>query len=359
MKLSASDDARLARSRASHPPGWQGRPTDGNRSFRGSALPSGGRIGGGVGARGESSTPVAPASPPALQAGFSLLEVILAIGIAVGLMMVVLYFYRQAAELRTQAVAESEKIRETRLVMQKLNDELRRLFQHEKAGSFSGNSNSIQFVTTHLPDRSQWSGSEMGRATRPETDLILVRYVGGPTRSNGFYRSAQALVAIRDPNADPALDEFDDLEEEEMTDEDEEEGDGETDAAEDSESDGGEGEDKEGEDGEEMDAGEDEDGDESGDPADTLAQPRILTENIRFSRFRFWGWEEWQDNWSGRSAPPAIEISLGFEPLPEMTEPDEYPYELFRRVIFLDGDAGGGASSDEGELSEEDEEAAE
>jgi len=346
MKLSASHDARRPRSRASHPHGWQGRPTDGNRSIRGAALPSVG----GCGVVGASR-----------KAGFSLLEVLLAIGIAVGLMMVVLYFYRQAAELRTQAVAESEKIRETRLVMQKLNDELRLVFQHEKAGSFSGNSNSIQFVTTHLPDRSQWSGAEMGRATRPETDLILVRYVGGPTRSNGFYRSAQALVAMRDPNADPALDELDDLEEEEMADEDEGTGDGETDAAEDAESDdsGGEEEQEEGE----MDAGGEEETDGSAGAADTLALPRILTENIRFSRFRFWGGEEWQDSWSGASSPPAIEISLGFEPLPEMMVPDEYPYELFRRVIYLDGNAPPAEASeddefDDAETTGDDEEAA-
>lgn len=278
-------------------------------------------------------------------AGFSLLEVILAIGIAVGLMVVVLYFHQQAAELRAQAVAESGKIREARLVMQKLNDELRLIFQHEKANSFSGNSNSIQFVATHLPERSQWGGAEMGRATRPESDLILVRYVGGPTRSNGFYRSAQALITIRDPNVDPAMDEFEALEDEEMT-EDEDEGEGaETDDGGSEDEDENENEEEEG------------DADESGGAVETLAQPQMLTKNIRFSRFRFWGGEEWLDDWSGKALPPAIEITLGFEPLPEMTEPDDYPHEVFRRVIYLDGGAaptgehGDGDDDDEGNES--------
>ncbi len=286
------------------------------------------------------------------KAGFSLLEVILAISIAVGLMLVVLYFFRQASELRTQAVAESGKLRETRLVMQTLDDELRRLFAHEKASSFRGDSNSIQFATTHLPDRSQWGGPEMGRAPRPETDLILVRYVGGPLRTNGLYRSAQALVSMRDPNVDPALDDFENLADEADMEDLEDEGEGE----------GGDGEkDSETAVGEEEAVGE-ESADESGGAIDTLAQPQMLTENIRYSRFRFWGGGAWQDNWSGESLPPAIEVSLGFEPLPEMTEPDDYPYEIFRRVIYLGGDAplseGSEDEFDDGESEEGEEEAA-
>ncbi len=267
--------------------------------------------------------------------GFSLLEVVLAIGISVGLLLAVMYFYRQAADLRGQAVRESEKLRETRLIMQRCSDELRRIFRHPDLVSFSGDSNSIQFVATFLPDRTQWNGADMGRATRPETDLALIRYVGGPTRSNGFHRSAQALVALRNPDVDSALDEYDDLAEpdEDMT-EDEEVA--ETEEAEDVVDPGA---------AEGMDATAKEEagmadeaegtGGESGATFPTLARPNLLTENIRFSRFRFWGGEEWQDAWSGGAPPQAVEISLGFEPLPEMTEPDQYPHELFRRVIYL------------------------
>jgi len=264
--------------------------------------------------------------------GFSLLEVVLAIGIAVGLMLVVLYFYRQAADLRTQAVAETEKLRETRLVMQKLTEELQRIFRHPTAVSFKGDSNSVQFVTTHLPDRSEWQGAELGRASRPETDLILVRYVGGPTRSNGFFRSAQSLVAIRDPNVDVSVE---DSEDDPMPDDET----GEDESSEDEESaDETEGGDEPDDASEPEGEGEEDDaasGEDSGSSLDTLSQPKLLTQNIRFSRFRFWGGEEWQDVWNGSAPPEAIEITLGFEPLPELFEPDQYPYEIFRRAIYL------------------------
>lgn len=270
----------------------------------------------------------------ALCRGFSLLEVILAIGIAVGLMLVVLHFYRQAAELRTQAVAETGKLRETRLVMQKFTDELQRIFDHPTTVSFKGDSNSVQFVTTHLPDRSEWQGSELGRASRPETDLILVRYVGGPTRSNGFFRSAQSLVTIRDPNVDEAADDFDD---EEMSEEAGEERDAaETENDEESETDSETGEDSGAEaDADDESGGRAEQGEDSKSAFDTLSQPRLLTQNIRFSRFRFWNGEEWQDTWSGQTPPEALEITLGFEPLPELLEPDQYPHEIFRRAIYI------------------------
>ncbi|MFT5494063.1 MAG: type II secretory pathway pseudopilin PulG, partial [Limisphaerales bacterium] len=158
-------------------------------------------------------------------AAFSLLEVLLAILIAVGLMLAVLYFYRQAADLRVQALKASERIRETRLVMQRLTGELRQLFHHKAVIAFQGDSNSVQFVTARLPDRSSWAGEELGRSTRPESGLVIVRYLGGPMSTNGLFRSAQPLVSLRDP-LDVGVESESEVEEEVMSDE-SEEGDGE------------------------------------------------------------------------------------------------------------------------------------
>jgi type II secretory pathway pseudopilin PulG len=246
-------------------------------------------------------------------AAFSLLEVLLAILIAVGLMLAVLYFYRQAADLRVQALKASERIRETRLVMQRLTGELRQLFHHKAVIAFQGDSNSVQFVTARLPDRSSWAGEELGRSTRPESGLVIVRYLGGPMSTNGLFRSAQPLVSLRDP-LDVGVESESEVEEEVMSDE-SEEGDGE-----------------EG-DGEEELAAEDES--EVKAAFGTLSAPALLTRNIRFSRFRFWNGEAWQDNWTSSEPPAAIEISLGLDPMPPEYEPDQYPFELFRRVLSL------------------------
>jgi len=241
-------------------------------------------------------------------AAFSLLEVLLAILIAVGLMLAVLYFYRQAADLRVQALKASERIRETRLVMQRLTGELRQLFHHKAVITFQGDSNSVQFVTARLPDRSSWAGEELGRSTRPASGLVIVRYLGGPMSTNGLFRSAQPLVSLRDP-LDVGVESESEVEEEVMSDE-SEEGDGEEELAAEDES-------------------------EVKAAFGTLSAPALLTRNIRFSRFRFWNGEAWQDNWTSSEPPAAIEISLGLDPMPPEYEPDQYPFELFRRVLSL------------------------
>jgi type II secretory pathway pseudopilin PulG len=241
-------------------------------------------------------------------AAFSLLEVLLAILIAVGLMLAVLYFYRQAADLRVQALKASERIRETRLVMQRLTGEIRQLFHHKAVIAFQGDSNSVQFVTARLPDRSSWAGEELGRSTRPESGLVIVRYLGGPMSTNGLFRSAQPLVSLRDP-LDVGVESESEVEEEVMSDE-SEEGDGEEELAAEDES-------------------------EVKAAFGTLSAPALLTRSIRFSRFRFWNGEAWQDNWTSSEPPAAIEISLGLDPMPPEYEPDQYPFELFRRVLSL------------------------
>ena len=101
---------------------------------------------------------------------FTLVEVILAISIAIGILVVALYFYSQATNLRAQLLEESDRISSIRLVMDRLTSELRHAFAQPQTG-FHGDATSLQFVTTEPPSRA--SATRVGT---PRTDLRLISY---------------------------------------------------------------------------------------------------------------------------------------------------------------------------------------
>ena len=252
--------------------------------------------------------------------GFTLIEVVLATVIAVGMMLVVLVFYQQAAELRAQVLQQAEQLCAVRLLMDKLTGELRTTRSHPAfAGAFVGSADSIQFIKTDVPSRASWKSGAYGRAVSIETDLKLVGYrlssagatstvetaltKATPSSTNagrsdfsgvgatapqslvetniaGVTRSEETLIATRQ-------------------------------AAQTSTSSG--------------------------------SQPKgrnasvLLSDTIRFLRFRYWDGSNWQDTWSAAELPGGIEVSLGVEPLPSGIDPLEYPYEVFRRVVALPG----------------------
>ena len=58
---------------------------------------------------------------------------------------------------------------------------------------------------------------------------------------------------------------------------------------------------------------------------------------IRFLHFRFWDGSAWLDSWADVVPPLAVEVSFGIEPQPDDALPEEYPFEVFRRVVLLPG----------------------
>ena len=91
---------------------------------------------------------------------FTLVEVILAISIAIGILVVALYFYSQATNLRAHLLEESDRISSIRLVMDRLTSELRNAFAQPQTG-FHGDATSLQFVTTEPPPRASVIGSRL------------------------------------------------------------------------------------------------------------------------------------------------------------------------------------------------------
>ena len=62
-----------------------------------------------------------------------------------------------------------------------------------------------------------------------------------------------------------------------------------------------------------------------------------LSHRIKYLRLEYRVGEEWSESWRAGGLPPAVRITLGTRPLPEGTEPDDYPYETIWREVALAG----------------------
>ncbi len=61
----------------------------------------------------------------------------------------------------------------------------------------------------------------------------------------------------------------------------------------------------------------------------------LVTEQVKFLRLQYWDGLAWQDSWQQDGLPLAVRIELGGEPLPEETAPEDYPYETIWRVVAV------------------------
>jgi type II secretory pathway pseudopilin PulG len=212
-----------------------------------------------------------------LTSAFTLLEVILALTIAVGIIVVLLFFYQQASNLRNQVLEETERISAIRLVMDLITSELRTTrFDPAFTQAFAGRSNSIQFIKTDMPSFAAWTGGELGRGPA-DSDLKLVRYYMesfDETNIVGLVRSEEPLVHLHSTAMEDEQESF--LSEE-------------------------------------------------------------LIGEIRFLQFRYWNGVQWVDSWRSASLPTAVEITLAAEPveLQDLAPDQQFPLEAFRRVISL------------------------
>ena len=217
-----------------------------------------------------------------VRSAFTLIEVLLAVGIIAGLLVVVLYFYQQAAELRTELLVDAERSSAARLLMDRLTTELRTARTHTfYEVPLVGDATYLQFITTDLPSQTAWTGERLGRITKPESDLKLVSYGTEvsleDTNVVGLARSEEALVELRTAAASEAT----------------------------------------------LPVG-----------ANTNKTNRILiTDAFKFVRFRYYDGYKWLENWNDTFLPKGVEVTVGSESMP--AEVDEYPYEVFRRVIAL------------------------
>lgn len=97
--------------------------------------------------RRSGSAPCGAVSGLASARAFTLVEIILAIGLATALLLIALTFYQQAAETRLRILRESEKVSTMRLVFDRLAGDLRAAQPKASVGNeFTGDSTSMCFV---------------------------------------------------------------------------------------------------------------------------------------------------------------------------------------------------------------------
>ena len=114
--------------------------------------------------------------------GFTLLEVVLAVTIAIGIMVVALYFYEQSTRLRKDALEEMDRITAVRLVMDRLSSELRCAVPgSDLLAGVKGSASSIEFIRLDPPVRGSLLTNESG-------EMASIRMQ--PTFKKTFYRIA-------------------------------------------------------------------------------------------------------------------------------------------------------------------------
>jgi type II secretory pathway component PulJ len=229
--------------------------------------------------------------------GFTIIEVLLAMSIAIGLLVVAIHFYRQAAEVRAQILVESERISEVRQLMDRITGDLRTAFGQARDG-FLGDSNSMRFVRSEPLSRSAWMAPA---GSSRETGLKVVNYSvsaaseGTNTLVSGVIRTeADLAAAVAAGAAVPDVAGISDVSTNEV--------------------------------------------------ATTNVVKRAveravepITAHIHYVRYRYWEGSGWVEMWNASTLPKGVEVTFGFDPLPEGEPFEDYPFEVFRRVISLPG----------------------
>jgi hypothetical protein len=231
-------------------------------------------------------------------------EIILAIGLATALLLIALTFYQQAAETRGRVLRESERVSTMRLVFDRLAGDLRAAQPKASAGNeFTGDSTSMSFIKETC---ASLSPSASPGAAEP-TDLVRI-LLTTLTTTNGNRVEVSGLDRVEAPANQPAATLISDTNSTLTL---------ATNAPLFSVSNATA---------------------LSLYPADqtnVVAEP--FADIVRFVRFRYWDGTAWQAGWTNATPPPGVEIVLSTERLPDDAEPDAYPPEASRRVVFVPG----------------------
>lgn len=224
--------------------------------------------------------------------GFTLMEVVLALTLSLGLVGGILALYRHATTIRRKVTRTTEMIVAERITMDRITNELRGAMVYPFLNfGMEGTDRRIQFMTAKLPGPAVWAVRKSSEdPIPPETDLEMVGYRlrgyrndAGDCEIHGLMRTSQKILAA--PTA------------------------------------------------------------EVGKEIKTV----LLTPHIKFLDFRYFNAAEnkWFSEWNEGGLPVAVEITMGYEQLPEDMEPEDYSknFEAFRRVVYIPGGQAGASGA--------------
>ena len=212
--------------------------------------------------------------------GFTLLEVTLALTLSIVLVGAMLGLYDHATSIRRSVIEHTERVTSVRIVMDRLTNELRGAMAYPFLNfGMEGGDVELKFITASLPGPAVWA---VRKSTEdpipPETDLEMVGY------RLRTHEDEEGLVVVDGLErtsqkilAAPTAEE-----------------------------------------GSEVDA-------------------VLLAEHIKFLRLGYFDGEQWTNQWNEGGLPLAVEVTIGLEPLPEETVPQDYPFETFRRTVYVPG----------------------
>lgn len=252
-------------------------------------------------------------------AAFTLIEVLLAVGVATALLLAALFFYRQATQLRADILASSTQLAALRLTLDQLAADLRAAVP-VPGRSFIGGPASIEFARfapppdspapagltnlTPNPPRAPLESVVLSTLIQPDGTNLVVQGISRRTQPLGAQPSRTPnpstatnpapLALALDPASPDGAPSSDPLSQ----------------------------------------ALSSAPPDPTNAPAPPPAQGSPVLP-VRFLLLRYWNGADWQDSWFAAAPPQGVEVTLGLEPLPNDMPPEAYPHERFTRVVFL------------------------
>lgn len=243
---------------------------------------------------------------------FTLLEVLLAVVIATGLLSTAMYFYQKSSRFRSDLILETERIASARLILNRMSTELRSTLHHPVRNiGFKGGSNWVEFLKTEIPSEASWAMSTENSSSSayPEAGYRLIRYELAMKNviDTGLDNTANREMIENlnlDNNSDvapggdfPSLKQGDAIDRTErrlLT---------------------------------------------AKASTNSLATVRIepvrITDQLKYMQLRYLNNGNWAENWGGPNPPAGIEISLGIDPLSVTNLLEEYTNHVYRRIVRI------------------------
>jgi prepilin-type N-terminal cleavage/methylation domain-containing protein len=234
---------------------------------------------------------------------FTLVEVLLAVSLVAVLLGAVFALYAYAMDLRADIGNAAAELASQRIAMDRMTNELRgamlypvlRSDEENPEETFMtigvmGSAESIEFVTARLPGPAAWVQRKVTEEpVPPEPDVEVVTY--RLRYEEGDVAGQQVVMGLQRVSRKVLASRSDDSE----------------------------------------------------------ADAAVLSDHVKFVRFRYFDGEQWVGSWDRPALPVAVEVILGREPLDEDVEVEQlegisveefvdiYPHEIFRRVVFVPG----------------------